>query len=332
MNLSSRSKTFLDFFPVPELLMISTSGVVVSDDDIRLVQLKTGAFTGRPKLSHYEAFTLLEGSVKSGEINNISEVISVLKALKNKRNLKYVRATIPDEKAYVFTATVGPVPIEGLRDAVAFILEENVPISLAESVFDFEIIHKNRVTGEFKVAVSVVPENFLEDRIEIFESAGLNPIFFDLESQAMARAAVRRGDKRPLIVINIGISKVSFSLIESGVVQFNTVLSYENESALLSNVEGLKEELKKIVLYWESRSGELSESNSVREIKEVVLCGIGASRKNLVEGFLGSSGLDYKDADIVTNLSSVGIPKVPMENPLDYVVPIGLVLPPEQNV
>ncbi|MDZ4206016.1 MAG: pilus assembly protein PilM, partial [Patescibacteria group bacterium] len=217
-----KQKTFLDFFPAPEFLLLSTTGIAITDIDTKFVQLRRKIFGDRFELAHASKVDNPKGAVESGLINNSDELVSILKKLASHYNIRYARASLPEEKAYLFTVNINWVPPEGLKDAVAFIIEENVPMSLAESVFDFEIINENESAGEIKLAVSVLPENIVNAYVGLFESALITPVSFDLESQAIARAVIRRGDKRPHLIINLSLKKTGFYVVEEEVVQFST--------------------------------------------------------------------------------------------------------------
>src|SRR3989344_3950548 len=128
MIVSSKQRTFLDFFPVPEFLLLSTTGIVITDTDTKFVQLHREIFGDGFELAHATKVTNPRGVVESGLIENPNELVPILKKLASHYNISYARASLPDEKAYLFTTAISWVPPEGCRDAVAFIVEENVPV------------------------------------------------------------------------------------------------------------------------------------------------------------------------------------------------------------
>src|SRR3972149_4403652 len=226
MIVSGRQKTLLDLFPVPEFLLLSTTGIVVKDTDTRFVRLRRKIFGKGFELAHASKIDNPKGSVESGLINNPDELANVLREFSSHYGVSYVKAILPEEKAYLFTANIGQVSPEGMKDAVAFIIEENAPVALAESVFDFEVVGEDLGTGEMRVAVSVLPKNIVGAYEALFESAGITPISFDLESRAIARAVIRKGNRQPILIINLSTKKTGFYVVEKEVVQFSTMLAY----------------------------------------------------------------------------------------------------------
>ena len=219
------------------------------------------------------------------------------------------------------------MPHEGLKDAVAFIIEENAPVSLAESVFDFEIINENKSVGEIKLAVSVLPKNIVDAYVELFESAGITPVSFWLESQAIGRAVIPYGNKRPYLLINLSSKKTGFYVVEEGVVQFSTTVSYGiGVDDSYSNLNDLRAEMRKVLAFWDVRIDKLGRPEN--KIEEAILCGSGGNKKDFVEKFMSESNVKYSLADVWLNMSSRrgGVPEIPFDESLDYASAIGLVL------
>lgn len=338
MTVSSRQKTFFDIFPTPEFLLLSTTGIAITDTDTKFVQLRRKIFGDGFELAHASKVDNPEGAVESGLINNTNELISTLKQLSSHYNIRYARASLPEEKAYLFTTNINWVPPEGLKDAVAFIVEENVPVSLAESVFDFEIVSEDKSAGEIKLSVSVLPKNVVDAYVRLFESASITPISFDLESQAIARAVIRRGDTEPTLIINLSLKKTGFYVVEEEVVQFSTTLAYgigEDES--YPSLNDLRTEMQKIFVFWNTRTDSLRPSSSEasksgklgKKIEKVILCGLGGNKMDFVEKLMNEKEVPFVMADVWQNISPSHsrVPEIPLDESLDYASAIGLVLP-----
>jgi Tfp pilus assembly PilM family ATPase len=235
---------------------------------------------------------------------------------------------LPEEKAYLFTTRISAVPPEGLNDAVAFIIEENVPVSLAESVFDFEIISGDEVRDEIKLSVSVLPQNIVKTYISLFESAGITPISFKIESRAIARAIIPRGDNLAYLIINLSLNKTGFYVVEEEVVQFSTTLTYglrEDDSG--HSLNSLKMEMSKVLAFWNSSPE--SHGSPEKKITKIILCGREAAKKELVEKLMSESEILYEVADVWQNVSPGQnlVKELSAEESLDYAAAIGLVLP-----
>ncbi|MDO8569624.1 MAG: pilus assembly protein PilM [bacterium] len=327
MIISSKQKTLFDLFPTPEFLLLSTTGVVITDTDTKFVQLRRKMFGDGFELTHASKVDNPKGTVESGLINNPKELVSILQKLSAYYNIRYIRASLPEEKAYLFTTNINWVPPEGLNDAVAFIIEENAPVSLIESVFDFEIVREDESAGEIKLSVSVLPKNVVDAYVGLFESVGITPVSFDLESQAIARAVIQRGDRQPTLIINLSPEKTGFYVVEEEVVQFSTTLAYGiGGGESYPSLNDLKVEMHKVFVFWDARTNKFGQPE--KKIEKVILCGLGGNKMDFVEKLMGESEVPYALADVWQNMSSSKshVPEISFDTSLDYASVIGLVL------
>lgn len=328
MRALARRQSFMDFFPVPEFMLLSMTGIVITDDDTRFVELKRGMFGDGFELVHASKAPNPKGAVESGLIVSPQNLAPVAKKMSEHFGTNYAKAVLPEERAYIFTTIIDRVPHDGLRDAVAFIIEENAPVSLAESVFDFEIIKSDRQTGEIKLAVSVIPKDIVKSYENFLESIGITPTAFELESQAVARAVIHREDRRPQLIINLSTKKTGFYVVEDGVVQFSTTPVFGiGADGSYSNIADLRAEIRKIITFWNIHTDKHGRPG--KKIEQIVLCGHGASDATFVEKLMEGSEVDHQLADVWLNLSTSRdrTPPIPFEESLGYAPAIGLVLP-----
>ena len=338
MVVSNRRKFFSDLFPVPEFLLLSVTGIMIRDINTKFVQLRRKMFGDGFELEYFNTVDNPKGAIESGLVNDPSGLIPILQEFSSNRKVRYVKVGLPEEKAYLFTASIDRVPYENLEDAVAFIIEENVPISLAESIFDFEIISEDKDTGKMKLAVSVLPRSVVDAYVALFESAGLTPISFDLESRAIAKTVIHKGDKQIALIINFSAKKTGFYVVEEEVVQFSTTLAYglDSDNSRSSSKELLTEEMRKVITFWNARTDHHYDSNEKntysKKIEKIILCGSLAGKSNLVDEFMTGNKIPYTLADVWINMphSHNRTSQMLTDEALSYASAIGLVLPNSQ--
>jgi hypothetical protein len=327
MNVLEKQKTFLDFFPTPEFLLLSTTGITITDTDVKFMQLRRKVFGRGCELAHVSKVNLSQGVVVSGVVKQFDELVTILKKLSSHYHIRYARATLPEEQTYLFTTTIPRVASEGLKDAVAFIIEENVPMSLAESIFDFTVIGNLEDSPTLKLAVSVVSKNVVDSYIRLFESADITPISFDLESQAIARSVIRRGDRQSTLIVNIASNKTGFYVVEEEVVQFSTTSAYPLvDDVSLLNVNDLRGEMAKILTFWNSRTDKFGTSE--KTIEKIIFYGLMSDRVDFVALLMNDHSIPYSTADVWQNVSSSKevVSDIPLHESLDYASAIGLQL------
>ncbi len=313
---------------MPEFMLFSMTGIVITDDDTRFVELKRGLFGDGFELVHASKAPNPKGVVESGLIVSPQNLAPVVRKLSEHYGTNYAKAVLPEERAYIFTTTIDWVPHTGLRDAVAFIVEENAPVSLAESVFDFEIISSDQRAGEIKLAVSVISKDIVKSYENLLESIGITPSAFELESQAIARAVIHREDRRPQLIINLSSKKTGFYVAEDGIVQFSTTPVFGvGTDGSQTNLADLRAEMRKVITFWNARTDKHGRPG--KKIEQIVLCGHGANDAAFVEKLMEGSEVDHQLADVWLNLSASRdrTPPIPFEESLGYAPAIGLVLP-----
>lgn len=302
-------ESFNKYFPTPHFLEMSHAGIDISSSMVRMAELIRTS-KGLKLRSHTEE--KLESTILPNQsLLSNKNLIDVLKKIQKEYNLKFVEVSIPEEKAYLFTIEVLDGTKEEIRTRIEMHIEENVPISIEEAVFDYHRIKKDEKTGMQFLAVSVVPLTIIEEYIALFESCKMIPISFLIENQALSRAIIKKGDKENYLIVNISHKNTVLSIVSDEAVQFTSTvaigsedftnaivskLSVEKEQArflkyekgfsrdknnelvsdaLIETSNILVEEIKKIFVYWNS-------INSFKNIKDRPLDLVGENYTNVV--------------------------------------------------
>jgi len=324
----SKHNTFYNHFPTPEYLTLSTSGIAITDEAVHFIELRHSIVGKGLGLSHYEKIILPKGVVESGFINGAEKLTEVLSDLSRRYNLKYTRATLPEERAYLFSATIDKVPTEGLRDAVAFILEENVPVTLVNSVFDFDVVSTSEEAGKLKVTVAVISRKVVDFYLEVFQAADITPVSFDIESQAIARAIVHKGDKSTQLILNLGQNKTGFYVVEDEVVQFTTTLPYgAGDGGAHPHLSDLKMEINKIFTFWSAHNK--SAEGGAGKIEKVLLSGPASQDHGFVEELMADTPSPYEWVTPWKNISAreTELPPELVKDAQEYISAVGLAIP-----
>ena len=325
-------KGFLDFFPAPKFLLLSTVGISFSDRGVQSVEFRQSPIPKQLELAHSVEVPLPEGAIVQGYVYDKPAVVKVLSELKTKYSLQYIKATLPEEKAYMFTVEVQTEPFNSLRDRVAFTVEENAPVSLATSIFDFEIIGEGLGKPVIKVVVSVLPKKVVETYIEISESAGLVPVSFEIESQAIARAIVKRGETRSQLIVNMENEKTGLYVVEDEVVQFSTTPAFGVRlvDGVYPDIVSLKNEIRKVFAFWNTRLDK--DGKPLKRIERVLITGRGAANKDFVKALMEDIDIEHVFADVWINALPHPENTTPVDSPesLMYSAAIGVALPDKE--
>ena len=334
MNASRKPRSFFDLFPIPNFLLLSQGGLDLSEDGIRFVRFKRSRKLDTLDLERCSMVPIADGVLEGGFVHNKDTLVSALKEFKRHEDIRFVRVALPEEKGYLFTTVIESVPTSGLKDAVAFILEENVPVSLPDAIFSTEIIGMT-TDGKLRIAVAVVHTKVVEIYLDVLQAAGLVPVAFDFESQAIARSVVKKGGGRTELIVNLGERKTGLYMVEDEVVQSSFTPLYgvrqEQGSNKYPDMNDLKTEIRKLLAFWNTRLDK--QGIPVRKVEHIIVCGIGASRADFVQELLGGFDIGFELANVWINAFSLKeeVPKISYEESLGYAAAAGLALPFEEK-
>ncbi|MEA3399416.1 MAG: pilus assembly protein PilM [Patescibacteria group bacterium] len=343
------------YFPTPKLLLMPSFALDISDKSIKYGELKMGSkglYLGR-----FGKKEIPEGVIISGKIEKESQLIKMLKELRKEQNLHFVRVALPEEQIYLFNISL-PKEVGDIREAILLQLEEYVPLGAEEVLFDYEIV--SVIKGNILTQVTAIPEVVVQKHLNVFEKAGLFPISFELEGQAVARAVIPKGNKEALMVVDFGETRTGISIVNNEKVSFtstvdmggdiltkmiakNFSISYEEAEELkieyctkkntekenifpiiLNGLSVLRDELNKHFVYWHTHNNELGKKH--KPIKKIILCGGNTNIPGLTEYIATSMKVEVENADVWINISKDRIPDMLYEESLGYSTILGLAL------
>ncbi len=309
------------FFPPPKFLDIPFAGLSISDSAVRCIQLRKKE--NKLYVEKYAEKSISPGTVAAGQINNKEEVVKILSDLKKNLNLEYVKISLPEEKAYLFTAKIPKVEKEEVRSAIESKIEENVPVSPSELWFDYNLFDY-REEDHLNVVVSALPIGLIDLYVSLAKESGLSLLSLEIESQAIARALFPRGASDTSLIIHFGPEKVGLYVSSFRVIHFTSTIAMKGEN--LNNPSFLLQEIKKLYLYWHTLKENAGKPE--RKISRIIVCGekFDDSMISYLENHLDTP---IALANVWTNVLDINntVPEIPFRDSLRYAASVGLALP-----
>jgi len=195
-------------------------GLDISDLSLKIIKLKKrGKFL---TLASFLEEKIEPGIIKGGEIRDekrlaeiIKEAIKKVKGEKLKTN--YVVISLPEEKAYLEVIQMPKVPEEDLKSAVIYEAENYIPLPIEDVYLDFQIVPPalNHL-DHLDILIAALPKKTVDPYLSALKLAGLQPLVFEIESQAIARSLIKNETAaQPLLLIDLGATRTGF-IIFSG--------------------------------------------------------------------------------------------------------------------
>jgi type IV pilus assembly protein PilM len=102
---------------------------------------------------------------------------------------KNVAVGIPSGRVFTTVADVDRLPSAELAKAIKYQADSLIPTPLAESKVDWALLGDSPADKtKQEILLTSVPNKFVEDRLDMLESIGLNVVAFEPDNLAMARA------------------------------------------------------------------------------------------------------------------------------------------------
>jgi len=348
-------RLYNQYFPTPKYLAMNSCGIDISDQSIKYGELIMT--TSGLRLSNYGKEKIPDGVVVSGKIEKENELVSILKKIKEKEKLHFVRVALPEEQMYLFTLSLPKTKDANLSDMVLLQIEEHIPLKAIDCTFNYDVISEDNES--ILVEVIAIANSILDGYLSVFEKAELVPTSFEIEAQAIARAVIPREEENTIMIVDFGDARTGVSISKNGRVFLTTTLSIggidltnmiaknfsisfdEAEKmkheyglnqidknpnifgAILNGISVLRDELNKQYLYWGTHNTKKDE-----QINHIILCGGDANLSGLAEYLELSMNIKVENANVWTNVLDTknDVPEMSFEESLSYATVVGLSL------
>ena len=213
---------FSKIFPTPKFIMPQVTGVDFSDTTLRFLSLARVGDALLPDI--YKEIPLVPGMVVGGRIKDIAAFTTLLKDVAQKNKLEFVKVAIPESQLYLCTLAIQSKNKKNIRAAIELVLEDHIPLTLNESVFDYTILEEK--TDTMVVQVVAAPINVVEELSGAFKEAGLIVLGLELEGQAAARAICSQPHTGTHMIVDFGATRTTITIVTNGISVFTSTLEF----------------------------------------------------------------------------------------------------------
>lgn len=311
------TKTFFKLFPPPKFLNMKYAGLDISDDAVRCIEysLSRHGYT-----VHCCGTRLLpSGIVDSGYIKNEKELTRIISELVKELKITTVKASLPEERMYLFKTEIpNNLNEDQIRQNIESKLEENVPLSLSDAIFFFDLIPEATKDNKPYASVSVAPRELVDTYLSVLKSADLDIISFEIQAKAIARAVVAHNSSETQMIVHLMDKKTGIYIVCGDVVCFTSTISWDKNS----DIKILQNEVEKVYTYW-------VEHGEGKPIVNIIISGHEALTNDLNFHISPDPKISVEIAKVWQNAFSSDqyIPPISYEDSLDYAITAGLALP-----
>lgn len=215
-------------------------GLDIGTSALRLVQLKgVGHVKTLVRYALQPLDSKLTASDAKADQQRLAAIIGefVSQAKVSTRN---VAVGLPSYRVFTTVVEIEKLAPAELAKTIQYQADALIPTPLAESKIDWALIGDSpKDHGKVEVLLSSVPNDFIEQRLDLLESIGLNVIAFEPDSMAMARAIIPADQAAPVMVLDIGAKSADLVISAGGAPRLTRAITTGSDAIVRAAMQNL---------------------------------------------------------------------------------------------
>lgn len=192
-------------------------GLDIGTTAVRLVQLSGG---GPVKTLSRYAFAPIDAKLSLSDAKadqqKIAQIIRDLVA-QSGVTTKNVSAGLPSQKVFTTVVDIDRLSPSELAQTIRFQADSLIPTPIEESKIDWALLGDSpKDKTKVEILLSSVANEFIEARLDMLESIGLNVVSFEPDNLAISRALIGQDNNIPQLVLDIGNMSTDLVVVMNG--------------------------------------------------------------------------------------------------------------------
>ena len=351
-------------FPPPHFLVAPAAGLAISAHALRFASFD-GSGERHLRLANYGEAEIPDGVFAGGEIKDRGALKAILSDFQKKHGLRSVYVSVPEQPSFILYLALPPLQRSEIRGNLLGRIEQHVPFSANDIVFDYEIAECAETENDSAlcVGVTILPQKIAADYLLLLAECGVEPLSLELGAHALSRALLPPKNKGAYMLVDIDAAETGIAIVHDDIVRFTATitiggnmlsdvlakqLSIPPEEAvrvkrlvglkktkdgldvadiLIPPLSTLRDEIKRYFLYWHTHTVS-AEAAVLPRIQKIILCGEEADIPGLADYLRGSLKESVGIANPWRNINSLSAytPRLSRVHSLRYATAFGLAL------
>jgi len=214
-------------------------GLDIGTTAIRIVQLRGND----PKALVKYAYVPLDSKVAVSDSKaDQQKIVQLLRDLLTQARITThnVAVGLASEKVFTTVVDIDRLAPNELAKTIQYQADALIPTPLNESKLDWALLGDSpKDKTKVEVLLSSVTNEFIENRLDLLESIGLNVIAFEPDSIALARAVIPANATAPQMVLDVGSKATDLVISMNGAPRLIRSIPTGTEAILRSAVQNL---------------------------------------------------------------------------------------------
>ncbi len=215
-------------------------GLDLGSSALRAIELHgNGAQRSIYKYAYMPVDSRIALSDSTNDQQRLTQAIAQLVA-QARFSTKNVAVGIPSNRVFTTVADVDRLPAHELEKSIRYQADALIPTPLDESKIDWAILGESPANKtKMEILLTSVSNDFIERRLDIVESAGLNVIAFEPDNLALARALSPIDTAAAHMILDIGQKSADIVTVYGGLPRLTRSIPTGMEAIIRSAVQNL---------------------------------------------------------------------------------------------
>ncbi|HSX45151.1 MAG TPA: type IV pilus assembly protein PilM [Candidatus Saccharimonadales bacterium] len=215
-------------------------GLDIGTSNIRLVQLRG---SGKTKTLIKYAYAPVNNKISMSDSKaDQQQLAQAIKELLNQAHIGTRNAAVgvPAQKVFTTVVDFNKLSPSELSKTIPLQADSIIPTPIAESKMDWAVLGQSPADQtKLEVLVSSIPNAFVEARLDLLESIGLNVIAFEPDTMALARSVIPADVVAPQLVLDIGSKSADLVIQVNGAPRLTRSIPTGTEAIIRSAMQTL---------------------------------------------------------------------------------------------
>lgn len=215
-------------------------GLDIGTGSLRVVQLTNN--NGQRQLLRY-AMAPIDGTLalSDSKADQIKVAEMIRQVLEHAQiHTKNVAVGIPSSRVFTVVVDIERLSPTELAKTIKYQADSLIPTPVGESKIDWAVIGDSpKDPNKVEILLSSVANDFVETRLDLLESIGLNVVAFEPDNLAMTRAMLDVNAVEPQMVIDIGSKSTDLVITMNGAPRLTRAIPTGSDAIIRSAVQNL---------------------------------------------------------------------------------------------
>lgn len=192
-------------------------GLDIGTSAVRLVELRGGGPVKQLVRFGYVPIDIkLSMSDSAPDQQKVAQIIKDL-LVQAKILSKNVVVGIPSQRVFTTLVDIDRLSESELNKSIKFQADSIIPTPVSESKIDWALIGDSpKDQAKVEVLLTSVPNEYIESKLDLLESIGLNVIAFEPDNLALSRALLAPDATTPQMVVDVGQNSSDIVIVANG--------------------------------------------------------------------------------------------------------------------